>query len=477
MITQDQDIAVADAAARAKITKWVEGKLGARVVSMARVRRWRPIWRVRYEADGKEAGLIVKGMRPFEAIPYSLQHEMACQKVFEESGFPVPHVFGAIDDLNFVMEFVEGEVEPGLVQQADEAENVMAPERWAASLEFMEWLVKLHRLPIAKLAHTEAMLPETPDDIALNLTERYYELIKRHDAVDAVTDFFIRWVRRNVPKHRTRPSIVFGDGAQFMNKGGKIAAIFDFELAHVGDPYNDFAPFRCRHPLQNMGDVPALYRHYEKVSGEPLDWPAISYATVVYSAWGMTSYTTALQEQHVGGDWGEVVMARAFIMRRTLDAMADCMGIDLDCDIELPAPRKTPIEDSGLQKLLLEISLLPLSDAFVGWQRDTLASIPRTLLQQVHYGQWIEQEYVADISKLLGRTFGTLDEADDALKAFVNSAAPEHDEALARLFHRHAYRSCLVIAGEGASKEHVMLAKIEPLLDKNGQPRKEAAAG
>jgi len=466
----EQNVAVADAEARSKITKWVGEQLGARVISLERERRWRPIWRVRYEKEGKEAGLIIKGMRPFEAIPFSLGHEMLSQQMLEENGFPVPHVFGKLDDLNFVMEFVEGEKDPGLVQQADEATSEMSPERWQTCHEFMEWLVKLHGMPVEKMAHTEATIPTTPTEIALNLAERYYKMICERDAVDAVTEYFIRWMRRYVPQHRTRPAIVLGDGGQFMTDGAKLTAIIDVELAHVGDPYNDFAPLRCRHPLENFGDIPALFRHYEKISGEPLDWKAIAYSTVVYSGWGMTAYTMALKEPHVGGDWAEIVSARAFIMRRTLDAIADYMGITYNDEIELPAPRSTPIEDSGLQKLILELKLLPISPALMEWQRDNLANIPAMLLNQAHYGEWVDREFVADVERLTGSSFSDAQAADRALRGFVESAGENEDETLARLFHRHAYRLCLMVAGEGAGKDHVMFARIEPILDKNGKP-------
>jgi len=467
----DVDLAAVDAEARAKIHKWVEEELNGRVTSLERERRWRPIWRVRYEKDGRGAGLIIKGMRPFEAIPFSLDHEMLSQQMLEENGFPVPHVFGKLDELNFVMEFVEGEKDPGLVQQADEGGSEMSPERWQVCHEFMEWLVKLHRLPVEKMAHTEATIPATPEEIALNLAERYYKLICERDAVDAVTEYFIRWMRRYVPQHRTRPAIVLGDGGQFMTNGAEMTAIIDVELAHVGDPYNDFAPLRCRHPLENFGDIPALFRHYEKVSGEPLDWKAIAYATVVYSGWGMTAYTMALKEPHVGGDWAEIVSARAFIMRRTLDAIADYMGITFDDDIKLPPPRSTPIEDSGLQKLMLELKLLPTSPALLEWQRDNLANIPAMLLQRVHYGDWVDSEFVADVERLTGRSLPDADAADRTLRAFVELAGQDEDEALARLFYRHAYRLCLMVAGEGAGKDHVMFYKIEPILDKDGRPR------
>lgn len=477
MLITELDAEAADSAERAKIASWVERTIGGRVIDMERERRWRPIWKIRYEKDGKIARLIAKGMRPFESIPYTLRHEMLAQQILEESGIPVPHVYGAVDENMFVMDFIEGEKDAGLVQQASEAMPTISPERWQASLEFIEWLGKSHKIPVDRFAGTECIMPSTPDEIALALFNPYYDMVTRRGAVDAVTEFFSRWVRRNVPQNRTRPAIVFGDGGQFMNIGNKLSAIIDVEVAHVGDPYNDLAVFRCRHPVENMGDIPALFRHYAKVTGEEIDWKVLAYSTVVYSAWGMSSYTMAMAENYLGGDWGEVIMARAFIMRRTLEAMADCLGITLEYDQELPAPRVAPIEESGLEKLLLEISRLPTSPSMADWQRDALATIPQGLLKQAHYGLWAEQADLDEIEKLTGVRARDSKEGDAVLKTFVETAGPDSDEKLVRLFHRQAYRRCLMIAGPGASEDHIMFARVDPILDGGKGPLSHVANG
>lgn len=475
--TNEADAAAADAAERAKLVSWVERNVGGHVVNMERERRWRPIWKISYEKDGREASVIAKGMRPFQCIPYSLRHEMLAQQILEKNGIPVPHVYGAVDENTFVMDFIEGEKDPGLVQQASEEASTISPERWQASLKFIEWLGKSHKIPVEEFAPTECSIPSTPDEIALALFDPYYQMVAERGAVDAVTEFFARWVRRNVPQHRTRSAIVFGDGGQFMNRGSEVAAIIDVEVAHVGDPYNDLAVFRCRHPIENMGDLPALFRHYAKVTGEEIDWKALAYSTVVYSAWGLGSYTMAMSENYLGGDWGEVVMAKALITRRTCEAIADCLGIDLPHDQKLPPPRPAPIEESGLEKLLMEINQLPTSRALAAWQRDALASIPRHLLKQAHYGLWAEQADLDEIEALIGVRPRDAREGDTLLKAFVETAGPESDEALLRLFHRQAFRRCLMIAGPGASEDHIMFARVEPILDGGKVPLPHVANG
>ena len=102
---------------------------------------------------------------------------MLAQQILEESGIPVPPVYGAVDENMFVMDFIEGEKDAGLVQQASEEMPTISPERWQASLEFIEWLGKSHKIPVDRFAGTECMMPSTPEEIALALFSPFYDMV------------------------------------------------------------------------------------------------------------------------------------------------------------------------------------------------------------------------------------------------------------------------------------------------------------
>src|SRR3546814_9887705 len=99
---------------------------------------------------------------------------------------------------------------------------------------------------------------------------RNYQLLEKRDAVDALIEFFTLWLRRNVPD-RSERCFVTGDCGQFLCKGPEITAILDVEIGHIGDPMHDLACFRGRHPVENMGDVPALFQRYASARGRPVD--------------------------------------------------------------------------------------------------------------------------------------------------------------------------------------------------------------
>jgi hypothetical protein len=448
----------------AGITAWVEKNIGGRVTAVLQLRRWRPVWRVDYEKEGVARALLVKSLRAWEAIPYSLKHEMQLMQILEAHGIRVPHVHGMIDFPEaFVMDWVEGGRDPGLVQQATENASTMSPDRWQASLKYMEVLAEMHRIPIDAFAATEAGNPIGARAIALDHYERNYDLLAKRGAVDAMIEFFTRWLRRNVPEHRARRTFVTGDCGQFLSKGTEITAILDVEIGHLGDPLHDLACFRGRHPVENMGDVPALFRHYAQVTGESLDLRVIAYHTVVFLALATIGPILALMEKHPGGDWVEGVLQLAFIGRRTLDAMAEVVGAELD-ELQLPEPHVTPLADLAIGKLLSEMERIPTSDTFSTWQRGVLSTLPLFLESQFRYGRWVEDEDIRDIGDLVGKRPRDILSAEIELKTFVMHAGPEEDARLIKLFHRRMLRLCLMLAGPDAPKDHLLFIKVEPIL-------------
>jgi hypothetical protein len=463
--TGTADQAAQDAKERQGITEWIEGHIGGKVTGIHRQRRWRPVWRVDLEKDGGSRQVLVKGVRAWDCIPYPLVHEMRMMEVLEANGIPVPHVYGMCDYPEaFVMDWIEGGRDPGLVMEAIESASTMSPERWAASLEYMEILARMHKIPAEQFEKAGCQRPEGARQVALNHVERFHRMCRDQEIVDPFMEFCMAWLRRNVPEHRTRCTFVTGDCGQFLNDGEKVTAVLDVEIGHLGDNFHDLACFRGRHPVENMGDVPALFRHYANAMGEELDLPVIAYHTVAFLAVGYFGPLFALADLSPGGDWVESAMQVAFIGRRCAEAMAEIVGVELD-EIDLPEAHVTPLEDMALDKLIFEINRLPTSEQFADWQRSTLAAIPESLRNQAHYGRWAEAEDLDEIGQVLGHRPGNLEEADRALKDFVLQAGPEHDATLVRLFHRRLLRQCLVFAGPDAPADHLLFKKVEPILE------------
>jgi hypothetical protein len=388
---------------------------------------------------------------------------MRMQRALHENGIPIPAILGMCDQPNtIVMEWIDGGRDPGLIQQAIESASVMTDDRWQASLRYMEILADMHRLPSAPFVEGGAYLPQGAEDIALHNFERFHAMTAEQGVTDPLVEFCARWLRRNYPRHRYAVAFVTGDCGQFLSEGPNVTGILDVEIGHLADPMRDLACFRGRHPIENMGDVAALFRHYETAIGVPLDYDAIAYHTVSFLAEAIYGPLFGMHETGRGGDWVEGAVQVAMIGRRCMEALAEILDIAPD-DIALPPPEPADWNDLALNKLALEIGRLPESAELQGWQRNILVSIPHYLRNQLRYRTWLRDEDRKDTRDLLGADYVDRQEGEAALLRFIETATPDDDIALTRFFHRRTLRQCLVIAGPGASSYHLVLARMEPL--------------
>lgn len=449
----------------ANIRNWVEQHVGGEVARIERLVRWRPVWRVEYRKDGLDRALLLKGDRPCTQL-YSLKHEMLVMEVLEKHGIGVPHIHGWMDDPKaFVMDWAEGDRDPGLIHTAMENASTLSPERWQASLKYMEQLARMHRIPVAEFASTEGGNPVEPREIALSQFERQYKLGLEEGAIDATMEYFASWLRRNVPMHRCQASFITGDCGQFLSQGEDVTAILDLEIAHIGDVFMDLACFRGRHPYENMGDIPALYRHYAKVSSIDLDLPVIAYHTVCFLAFAAISANMFMDPNKPESNWFEGILEMVSISRRALEGIAELGGIELDYSIRLPEAHVSPLQDMAIGKLLKEIDILPVSKAFAQWQRELMGAIPRFVRNYAHYGRWYEDETLREIGEMTGNKPANMAVAEDVLKSFIKAADVTRDAELVRFTHRRMLRLSLIVAGTNDIEGNPLFFRLEPILD------------
>lgn len=453
-----------EANANQGIIDWVAKNLGATVTKVTRQRRWRPVWQVDAIKDGKPLPLMFKGARPDNSIPYPLEHELNMLRVLADNDIPVPTLYGMCDEPHaIVMGWMEGGRDPGLVVEAMESKSEMSPDRWQASLEYMEILARIHSIPPDQFVAAGCEMPVDDKDVALNGYERFYQMYLDQNLSDPFLEFATQWLRRNIPSTSPKISFVTGDCGQFLSKGPKVTVLLDMEAGFLCDHAYDLACFRGRHPVENMGDVRALFEHYEKFSDQPLNLEAIRYYTFLFLAMAIFTPLFFVVKPTPGGDWLEGYLQIAFIARRALEALAEIIGVELNHSMELPEPRQTPMEDYAIDKLSFDINNLPLSDNLTDWQRNSIAAVPEYLRNQLHYGAWVQEQEMDDLEEVLGYRPSNVSEAEQALLAFVKQDNPEHDQLLTRMFHRRYLRQCHVNAGPNPPEDHLVLMKVEPL--------------
>jgi hypothetical protein len=460
----DRDVA----AEEARIAACLQRDFGCSDIILQRMRRWRPIMQADVTRDGVHQRLFLKGDRSWPTHPYPLAYERDMQLTLARSGVVVPEILGWIDDpKTIVMAWVDGGRDAGLMQEAIESGSVMSAGRWQASLRYMELLAELHAIPVEKFAAMGAIMPTNNREVMLGNFERFHAMSDALKITDPFIAFVSAWLRRNCPQNKAGLAFLTGDCGQFLADGPNITCLMDFEIGHIGDPMRDLACFRGRHPIENMGDLPALFRQYAAASGTPLDVDAMAFHTVAFLAEAYYGPVFGLHDSGPGGDWVEAQVQVAVIGRRCLEALAEIIQIEFEWSF-LPLAQATVYEDLALAKLEAEILRLPDHPQVQSWQRNILASLPRSLKQMGHYRMWRDAAFIADVAKLTRQQPSDAADADARLLAFVQAAGPDQDEAILRVLHARLTRDCLVIAGDNPPADHIALARMEPVLSVAG---------
>ena len=194
----------------------------------------------REEGSADERGLILRLGPPYGLFaPYSAHPQYAALKALEASRVPVPRVFWWSDDASILgAPFFISEKMPGVapVPWSDDFEEAY---RKNIGAQFVSALAALHAGDVRD-SGIEGN-GTTVENAALKQIDFWQEAgerwaLKSHPMLH----WALGWLRRNQPV-APRVSLVHGDYrlGNFLEQDGRITAILDWELVHVGDPHED----------------------------------------------------------------------------------------------------------------------------------------------------------------------------------------------------------------------------------------------
>ena len=236
-----------DDAAVERIRAFVEATTGGRVLRMERQVRWRPAWFADVEIDDKVIEVHLRGDRTGDvAIFPDLKREADIIRLLHRHGIPVPAVHGYLADPPcIVMESIKG---------TRDLSGLSPSEQSAVGREYMTAVAAMHQLPIEAFAGIGIEVPQGAEGIALVGLKAYlphYLRTKRRP--EPLLEFVIRWIRRNVPRHRTQASFIQFDSGQFLVHEGRMTGLYDFEFSMIGDPLVDLATMGMRNTIEPLG--------------------------------------------------------------------------------------------------------------------------------------------------------------------------------------------------------------------------------
>ena len=216
-----------------------------------------------FEADGRACAMT----RLRSPRPDGMGREVEVLSAAHSAGVRVPAVIhdgSRSDDLGLpfmIVEAVAGETIARKIQRDDRfsrARTVLVPQ-------LAESAARLHAIDASTVPGLAA-----PDQVAAVRT-----MYVSFDEAHPVFDLALRWLERNRPV-TSRQCIVHGDfrlGNVIVDEDG-LAAVLDWELAHLGDPMEDLGwlcvrawRFGGRSPVAGLGSYDELLDAYADHSG------------------------------------------------------------------------------------------------------------------------------------------------------------------------------------------------------------------
>ena len=315
------DVATAIAAV---IARFRPGTIGAmtRLSGGANMESWSIDWD---GADGVRSGLILRRAPSAQwsaGRPFDLTVEAGLVAAMHDAGVRAPQVLAVLtpaDGLGdgYIMHRVEAEVSPA---------RILADPAPALLPDIAGELARIHAVPVDSLP---AAIP--PMDTARALAD----LAARFDHYGGdrpVIALALKWCADHLPEPPERPVLVHGDYrmGNLMADGEGLAAVLDWELAHIGDGHEDLA-YGCmtvwrfsgvERPAFGLGSLDSLFAAYEAAGGGPVDRDRFRFWLVYRTLWW------ALGCLQMGDIWRSGIDAgleRTVISRRTSEQELDLL--------------------------------------------------------------------------------------------------------------------------------------------------------
>lgn len=276
---------------------------------------------------GREDLILRRRSAPFDeetARSVSLRTEAALIQATAANGAKVPTVRHVCDDADglgeaYVMRRVTGET-LGKKIVSDPRFDAIRP---SLARQCGEALVPIHRTALP-----EGVSLKTAD-AAADL-DRYEEVYRATGAQRPVLELAFQYLRRRIPEP-VEPVLLHGDfrnGNIMFDPETGVAAVLDWELAHLGDPAEDMGWIctnswrfgRPDRPVGGFGDYADLLAGYAAAGGKPIELSRVRFWQMLGSLrWGVMCLTMYLS-------WASGVeksVERPMIGRRVSETEAD----------------------------------------------------------------------------------------------------------------------------------------------------------
>ena len=267
---------------------------------------------------------------------------------------------------------------------------------------------------------------------------------------DPFLEFVLAWLKRNPLDNRGRETAVVWDSGQFHQHEGRIAALLDLELGHVGDPMMDLAGLRMRDSVIGYGDFREMYAHYEQAGGVPVDMQAIQHHHLCFTLTNQLAFHAALAEPTGESDYMTNMQWCGETNLYAVEALAEILGIPL-AEVPEIEPRSPSPGRNAHAHLVRSLRSIDAGDDYAQHQIRIAFRLARHLERSDEIGDAVVEANLDDLGELLGHRPDTWQEGDAELEAFATVDDGRHDEQLLQLFHRRLQRFRMLLGPPGSA--------------------------
>ena len=426
----------------AELFDWVADVCGGRIARSSQTsggNRCRS-WAIDVEADdGQIAEVFLRygPPRPPGVEPYTVRREAQVYRAIAGSGVQAPKLIAEHPRLQAIL--------TGRAAGIAEFRRLSDPAaKQAIARELMDNLARLHRADIAGVTLDGGGCGDSIADhvrAELGIWRAMYDEAGR---ADPLLDLAFRWLDDNMPAPDAPVALVHGDAGpgNFLFEHGRLTAMIDWELAHLGDPMEDLAWFSMRCVMEPVPDFAASLRDYEHFSAAPVDRARIRYHRVFVS-----TRVVVIRHRNVTGEPAHAIVSQALNRRLLIEALADASG----CRVSVPTPvERPPTPRTELYGHILadlrDVVVARSTDGQVIAKAKNAAKVVKYLQAFDRFGTALEQADRAALAGLLGYGAASAEAGEQALTPALQAGRIAFPAALA-YFAGQAARQAQLAAG------------------------------
>jgi aminoglycoside phosphotransferase (APT) family kinase protein len=386
-------------------------------------------YRIDVNRNGEPLALFLqRGRDPGAGSFMPLAREAEVYRALEPLKVKVPHVWGVSDvDNVLLVDRLEGSV--WFQEPADPDQRVRIAQ------DFIRQIARWHATPASELDLPSFQPIRTAKQHQLEQIKDIRKLFERVDAespIDLLAWVTLEFLETKAPDYDGPAVLCQGDTGpgNFIYKGDEVAGVIDWELAHIGDPMDDIAWLSWRATQHGFPDFPARIREYEALSGIKVSIERVNYYRVNAAArlgphFGLAPMGLTATRYRAGGDNavdndrtsdGSQMLMSMLHRRMRLEALGAALGIETPSRYitEQAEPNEhAGIYDNVLRQLQVMVPLINDKNA---------SSLAKGVARQIKYLKEVdrnfalfEQDELAEMSRLLGRSVSSLEEGRPVL--------------------------------------------------------------